>query len=317
MRLRRFLQRIETQDAERVVDVLGRARSQPRDAGQLEERRRDLVLESSQEFQLSAGDKFDDLLLHRLTDAGDFFEPSFLDQVLDLGGQVVELPDGLPVGPDLEKVLTLDLEQVGHPVEHGGNVGIPHVANLAGMLLVGVRVLDLSRLLPGAYCTQLLQGQGAQVTKIEPPAGDPIRGLPGGEAYFNALHRGQQVVTIDLRTESGHQALRRRILDADVLVEGFRPGVLDRIELGYAALSAINPALVYCAITGYGSNRPPAARARPGLNYPRPRGPLAAVPQREGVPTIPGLQVADLAGGLQAAFLIGAALAGRLKNEPG
>src|SRR5436305_6070094 len=94
MRLRRLLQRIEAEDAERVVDILGRSRSQPRDAGQLEERRRDLALESSQEFQLSARDKLDNLLLHRLTDAGDVFEPSVFDQVLDLGGQVVELPDG-------------------------------------------------------------------------------------------------------------------------------------------------------------------------------------------------------------------------------
>src|SRR5213080_698531 len=117
MRLRRLLQRIEAEDAERVVDILGRSRSQPRDAGQLEERRRDLALESSQEFQLSARDKLDNLLLHRLTDAGDVFEPSVFDQVLDLGGQVVELPDGLAVGADLEKVLALDLEQVGHPVE--------------------------------------------------------------------------------------------------------------------------------------------------------------------------------------------------------
>ncbi len=179
------------------------------------------------------------------------------------------------------------------------------------MLLSGVRVLDLSRLLPGAYCTQLLQAQGAQVTKIEPPAGDPIRGLPGGEAYFNALHHGQQVVTVDLRTESGHQALRRRILDADVLVEGFRPGVLDRIELGYAALSAINPALVYCAITGYGSSGRMARRAGHDLNYLARSGALSLMPQRESAPTIPGLQVADLAGGLQAAFLVAAALARR------
>jgi len=179
------------------------------------------------------------------------------------------------------------------------------------MLLSGVRVLDLSRLLPGAYCTQLLRAQGADITKIEPPTGDPIRGLPGGEAYFDALHRGQQLLTLDLRTESGQKALRRRIVDADVLVEGFRPGVLDRIELGYAALSAINPALVYCAITGYGSSGPMARRAGHDLNYLARSGALSLMPQRDGVPTIPGLQVADLAGGLQAAFLIAAALAER------
>jgi alpha-methylacyl-CoA racemase len=179
------------------------------------------------------------------------------------------------------------------------------------MPLSGVRVLDLSRLLPGAYCAQLLQAQGAQVTKIEPPAGDPIRRLPGGDAYFDALHRGQQVLTIDLRTESGHQALRRRIVDTDVLVEGFRPGVLDRIELGYAALSGINPALVYCAITGYGSSGPMARRAGHDLNYLARSGALSLMPQCDGAPAIPGLQVADLAGGLQAAFLIATALAGR------
>src|SRR5260370_30525086 len=115
------------------------------------------------------------------------------------------------------------------------------------MLLHGVRVLDLSRLLPGGHCTQLLQAQGATVTKIEPPAGDPIRALPGGAAYFDALHRGKQLLTLDLRTEAGRDALRRRVVDADVLVEGFRPGEMERMELGYAPLSARQPPLVYCA----------------------------------------------------------------------
>src|ERR1700716_1380503 len=114
------------------------------------------------------------------------------------------------------------------------------------MLLDGVRVLDLSRLLPGGYCTQLLQAQGAQVTKIEPPKGDPIRALPGGDAYFEALHHGKQLLTLDLRNETGRDALRMRILEADVLVEGFRPGVMERMEVGYSSLATINPALVYC-----------------------------------------------------------------------
>ncbi len=185
------------------------------------------------------------------------------------------------------------------------------------MLLDGVRVLDLSRLLPGAYCTQLLHAQGAQVTKIEPPAGDPIRGLPGGAAYFDALHRGKQLLTLDLRSEAGRDALRRRIVDADVLVEGFRPGVMERMELGYPALAAINPALVYCAITGYGSSGPMARRAGHDLNYLARSGALSLMPLRDGAPAIPGLQVADLAGGLQAAFLIGAALAGRVQTGRG
>src|SRR3984893_7153105 len=166
------------------------------------------------------------------------------------------------------------------------------------MLLNGVRVLDLSRLLPGAYCTQLLQAQGAQVTKIEPPAGDPIRALPGGEAYFDALHRGKRLLTLDLKTDDGRDALRRHVVGADVLVEGFRPGVMERMELGYAALAAINPALVYCAITGYGSGGPMAGRAGHDLNYLARSGALSLMPLRDGIPAIPGLQVADLAGGL-------------------
>src|SRR5438132_3667528 len=185
------------------------------------------------------------------------------------------------------------------------------------MLLEGVRVLDLSRLLPGGYCTQLLQAQGAQVTKIEPPAGDPIRALPGGNAYFDALHRGKQLLTLDLRTEIGRDALRKRVLEADVLVEGFRPGVMERMELGYTALAAINPGLVYCAITGYGSGGPMAGRAGHDLNYLARSGALSLMPLREGVPTIPGLQVADMAGGLQAAFLITAALVARARTGRG
>src|SRR3989475_11551509 len=165
------------------------------------------------------------------------------------------------------------------------------------MLLDGVRVLDLSRLLPGGYCTQLLQAQGAQVTKIEPAAGDPIRALPGGNAYFEALHGGKQLLTLDLRSETGRDALRRRVADADVLVEGFRPGVMERMELGYAALAAVNPGLVYCAITGYGSGGPMAGRAGHDLNYLARSGALSLMPLREGTPTIPGLQVADMAGG--------------------
>lgn len=185
------------------------------------------------------------------------------------------------------------------------------------MLLDGVRVLDLSRLLPGGYCTQLLQAQGAQVTKIEPPTGDPIRALPGGEAYFDALHRGKQLLTLDLRTEDGRDALRRRVVDADVLVEGFRPGVMERMEFGYATLAAINPALVYCAITGYGSGGPMAGRAGHDLNYLARSGALSLMPLRDGVPTIPGLQVADMAGGLEAAFSIAAALVARARTGRG
>src|SRR5256714_8905868 len=148
-------------------------------------------------------------------------------------------------------------------------------------------------------------------------AGDPIRALPGGAAYFDALHQGQEVVTLDLRSPPGRQDFLARVIDADVLVEGFRPGRMERMELGYTSLCEINPALVYCAITGYGSTGAMAYRAGHGLNYLARSGALSLMPLREGVPAIPGLQVADLAGGLQAAFLIAAALASREKTGRG
>jgi len=185
------------------------------------------------------------------------------------------------------------------------------------MSLDGVRVLDLSRLLPGGYCTQLLQAQGATVIKIEPLSGDPIRSLPGGDAYFDALHQGKKLLTLDLRSTSGREAFLGLVVDADVVVEGFRPGRMERMKLGYTELAAINPALVYCAITGYGSDGPLARRAGHDLNYLARSGVLSLMPRRDGVPAIPGILVADLAGGLHAAFLIAAALASRAKTGRG
>src|SRR5258708_10947518 len=94
------------------------------------------------------------------------------------------------------------------------------------MLLDGVRVLDLSRLLPGGYCTQLLQAHGAQVTKIEPPTGDPIRALPGGAVYFDALHHGKHLLTLDLRSAVGPEALRPRVPPANVPPDSLPPAVM-------------------------------------------------------------------------------------------
>src|SRR6202040_3590990 len=155
------------------------------------------------------------------------------------------------------------------------------------------------------------------VLKIEPPGGDPLRHLPGGAAYFETLHQGKRLLTLDLKTASGRERLEQEAAAADVLVEGFRPGVMERNGVGYAALSGINPRLVYCAITGYGSTGPLARRAGHDLNYLARSGALALMPLRDGVPAIPGLQVADLAGGLYAAFLIAAALTSREKTGRG
>src|SRR2546421_7248348 len=185
------------------------------------------------------------------------------------------------------------------------------------MLLDGIRVLDLSRLLPGGYCTRLLLNQGAEVTKVEAPAGDPMRRMPAGEILFQALHAGKQLVTLDLAHPHGRDKLYEHLRRADVLVEGFRPGVMDRVRIGYRALSEVNPRLVYCAITGYGSGGKLASRAGHDLNYLARSGALSLMPKAEGLPVIPGLQVADLAGGLQAAFLILAALWERSRTGRG
>ena len=186
------------------------------------------------------------------------------------------------------------------------------------MLLNGVRVLDLSRLLPGAYCTRVLADAGAAVLKIEPPGGDPIRQIPGGDAYFETLHHGKQCLTLDWKTELGRARLRQEIGVADVLVQGFRPGVMERAGFGKAALAEANPRLIVCAITGFGSSGHRAGRAGHDLNYLGLSGALALMGRSDdGTPMIPGIQLADHAGGLQAAFLIAAALVSRARTGQG
>lgn len=185
------------------------------------------------------------------------------------------------------------------------------------MLLDGVRVIDLTRLLPGGYCTQRLVELGAAVLKLEPPGGDPLRRMPGGDAYFEALHGGKQLDAIDLKSAAGRQRLLAEVKSADVLVEGYRPGVMERNQVGYDVLSSVNPGLVYCAITGYGSSGPLASRAGHDLNYLGRSGVLSLMPRADGVPVIPGVQVADLGGGLEAAFQIVVALLARARTGKG
>ena len=134
--------------------------------------------------------------------------------------------------------------------------------------LVGLKVLDLSRLLPGPFATMVLADLGAQVDKVEDPSGgDYLRIMPpqvgGMNAVFHALNRGKRSVVLDLKKSEARTALLRLVAGYDVLVESFRPGVLERLGLGYAALAETNPRLVYCAITGYGQTGPLAHRAGP------------------------------------------------------
>ena len=185
-------------------------------------------------------------------------------------------------------------------------------------MLEGTRVLDLSRLLPGGYCTRILADMGADVVKVEEPSrGDPLRALPGGDVYFRLLHAGKRGIALRLNTEAGREALKRLVASADVLVEGFRPGVMERRALGWSDLASVNPRLVYCAITGYGSEGPLHRRAGHDLNYLARSGVLSLMPKAGGIPVIPGIQVADLAGGQAAVIAILGALLERGRTGSG
>ncbi len=185
--------------------------------------------------------------------------------------------------------------------------------------LSGVRVLDLSRLLPGGFCSLLLADFGAEVLKVEDTgAGDYIRWAPpyyeGAEdsaksALFLSLNRNKRSIRVDLKTEGGREVLLRLVREYDVVLESFRPGVLDRLGVGYERMREENPGLVYCAITGYGQTGPKRDASGHDMNYLGLIGLLGLTGERDGQPVQAAGQIADLGGGaLMAAFGIMAAL---------
>jgi crotonobetainyl-CoA:carnitine CoA-transferase CaiB-like acyl-CoA transferase len=186
--------------------------------------------------------------------------------------------------------------------------------------LSDVRVLDLSRLLPGGFCSLLMADLGAEVLKVEDTGmGDYIRWAEpryeGAErsaasALFLALNRGKRSARVNLKSGEGQEVLKRLAREHDVLLESFRPGVLDRLGVGYDVLREENPGLVFCAITGYGQDGP--YRDRPGhdMNYLGLNGVLGLTGEKGGPPVQAAGQIADLGGGaLMAAFAILAASA--------
>lgn len=177
---------------------------------------------------------------------------------------------------------------------------------MIGAPLSGIRVLDLSRLLPGPVATLHLADMGADVIKIEDPgAGDYARtmgdGRDGVSWFFRAVNRNKRGLRLDLKQAAGRDVLLRMVDAADVLVESFRPGVMARLGVGYETLRARNPRLVYCAITGYGQSGPWAARAGHDLNYIAQTGVLDETGLADGPPAIPALQIGDLLGGAMTA----------------
>ncbi|HWH45482.1 MAG TPA: CoA transferase [Thermoleophilaceae bacterium] len=194
--------------------------------------------------------------------------------------------------------------------------------------LEGIRVLDLTRLLPGGFCTLLLADFGADVLKVEDTGmGDYVRWGPphwdgadpsAGSALFLSLNRGKRSIRINLKEERGREVLLRLVREHDVLVESFRPGVLDRLGVGYERLREENPGLVYCAITGYGQDGPYTQRSGHDMNYLGLVGLLGLTGERGGPPIQAAGQIADLGGGaLMAAFGILAALRERDRSGEG
>ena len=194
--------------------------------------------------------------------------------------------------------------------------------------LEGIRVLDLSRLLPGGFCSLLLADFGAEVVKVEDLGmGDYVRWSPpyyeGAEdtakgSLFLALNRNKTSVRINLKEEAGREVLLRLVAQADVVLESFRPGVLDRLGVGYEAMRAVNPGIVYCAISGYGQDGPMRDRSGHDMNYLGLIGLLGLTGEAGGPPVQAAGQIADLGGGgLMAAFGILAALHERERSGEG
>jgi crotonobetainyl-CoA:carnitine CoA-transferase CaiB-like acyl-CoA transferase len=173
------------------------------------------------------------------------------------------------------------------------------------MKLEGIKVVDLSWFLPGPYLTTALADHGAEVIKVEPPGeGDPGRRiLPRDErssVFFRNMARGKKSVVLDLKTDSGRAGLFRLCCEADVIVESFRPGVAARFGIGYEAVKAQNPSIVYCSISAFGQDGAYPGRAAHDLALEAMTGVLSLTLGDDGRPAIPGLPFADVASGLHA-----------------
>ncbi|HUI17920.1 MAG TPA: CoA transferase [Alphaproteobacteria bacterium] len=188
--------------------------------------------------------------------------------------------------------------------------------------LVGLRVLDLTQHLSGPYCAMVLADQGADVIKIEKPGkGDDAREMPpfvGGEGSpFMLWNRNKRSVVLDLKTAEGVTLLEKLAVGADVLIENFRPGTMDRLGLGYAHLAALNPRLIYCAISGFGQSGPYSRRGGFDLMIQAMSGLMSVNGEPDGPPLRLPIAISDVAGGLFGAVGILSALAARERSGRG
>jgi crotonobetainyl-CoA:carnitine CoA-transferase CaiB-like acyl-CoA transferase len=188
--------------------------------------------------------------------------------------------------------------------------------------LAGVRVIDFTRILAGPFGSMFLGDMGAEVIKVEEPAkGDDTRGWPpfvGGEAtYFLAVNRSKKSLTLNMKAPEGQAILRKLIAKADVVLENFRPGTMERLGFGYAALRAVNPRLVYCSISGFGESGPEASRPGYDLIVQGESGVMDLTGFPDGPPVKVGNSIADLVAGMAAAQGITLALLARERTGRG
>lgn len=167
------------------------------------------------------------------------------------------------------------------------------------LCLEGTFVLDLTRRYPGAFAAMLLADFGADVIKVDPPVASGV--TPQGDdeetfAAYTAVDRNKRSITLDLKKSEAKDILKRLAVRADVLVEGFRPGVMDRLGVGYTALATLNPRLIYCSLSGFGQDGPYAKIPAHDMNYIGIAGALSLIGERDGQPYLPSNIIADYAG---------------------
>ncbi|MCK5486914.1 MAG: CoA transferase, partial [Desulfobacterales bacterium] len=178
--------------------------------------------------------------------------------------------------------------------------------------LSGITVIDLSRLLPGPYCSMILADHGARVIAIE------SKQFIADGLFFNTINRNKEHMSLNLKTEEGKQIFFQLVEKADVVLEGFRPGVVNRLGVDYERVHKVNPKIIYCSITGYGQHGPFRERVGHDVNYLSYAGVLNLIGEPDRPPSIPGIQIADIAGGgMNAAIGILLALFAREKTGKG
>ena len=187
--------------------------------------------------------------------------------------------------------------------------------------LSGIRVVDLSQFLPGPMLTMMMADQGAEVIKVEPEAGDPARTMGPFEAgqsiWFRNLNRGKRSVTLDLKRDAGRDALWALIAEADVFVEGFRPGVMARLGFDYPTVAARHPRIVYASLTAFGQSGPLRDHPAHDMAVQALAGFLSVNDSAEGGPAVPGVAAADVAAGLTGLSAVLMALLGRERSGRG